>query len=254
MPVLRVRIIGPGRVGLALAAALRHAGHDVVGVLGRDDDVAGAAAEVDLLVVTTPDDRLAEVAASVTPNEHAVVAHCSGAHGLDVLHPHPRIGSFHPLAAIPDVTVGFERLTGGASFAIDGDALVEAVVADLGGRAFRVAPADRVRYHAAAVIASNHLVALFGQVERIAAEIGIPVDGYLDLAQQTLDNVRRLGPANALTGPVARGDWATVYRHLLAVGPAERAAYEAMAEQANRLTNRSAPTIGNPTVGSHEAA
>ena len=242
--MLRVRIIGPGRVGRALEAALAHVGHDVVGLMGRGEDFSAAAEGVDLLVITTPDDSIAAVAAAVRPVAATVVAHCSGTSSLDILAPHPRVGSFHPLAAIPDAETGFARLTSGANFAVDGDPLVERVVADLGGRAFHVRPADRVRYHAAAVIASNHLVALFGQVERIANEIGLPVDAYLDLAQQTLDNLRRLGPMGALTGPVARGDWATVHRHLLAVGPAERSAYQAMAEQASRLTGRSAPTIG----------
>ena len=129
---------------------------------------------------------------------------------------------------------------------------MEELVHDLGGRAFRVPPQERVRYHAAAVIASNHLVALLGQVERIAAEAGLPLDAYLDLVEQTVDNVRRLGPAAALTGPVARGDWATVYRHLLALGPAERRAYEAMAELAARLTGRHEPSVG-PLEDAHSA-
>ena len=71
----------------------------------------------------------------------------------------------------------------------------------------------------------------------------MPLDAYLDLIEQTVDNVRRLGPTAALTGPVARGDWATVYRHLLAVGPQERRSYEVMAELASRLTGRNEPSI-----------
>jgi predicted short-subunit dehydrogenase-like oxidoreductase (DUF2520 family) len=227
-----------------LRRALSENGWSIEPPLGRGDDVRRAAEGVDLLLVTTSDDAIRRVAASVEPCAGTVVAHCSGAHGLDTLEPHVRRASLHPLASIPDELIGAERLTAGCSFAVDGDPLVEEVVRSLGGRAFRVAPEERVRYHAAAVIASNHLVALLGQVQRVAAEAGLPLDAYLDLVGQTVDNVRRLGPAAALTGPVARGDWATVYRHLIAIGPAERHAYEAMAQQAARLVGRDEPSVG----------
>jgi predicted short-subunit dehydrogenase-like oxidoreductase (DUF2520 family) len=243
------RIIGPGRVGRSLARALTAAGWSMAPQLGRGDDVGPAARGVDLVLITTTDDAIRRVAAAIAPEPDTVVAHCSGAHSLDVLEPHARRASVHPLASIPDEHIGAERLAGGCSFAVDGDSLVEELVEALGGRSFRVDPADRVRYHAAAVMASNHLVALLGQVERVAAQAGLPVDAYLDLVEQTLANVRRLGPAAALTGPVARGDWATVYRHLLAVGPAERHAYEAMASQASRLVGRDEPSVGSPSVG-----
>jgi predicted short-subunit dehydrogenase-like oxidoreductase (DUF2520 family) len=93
----------------------------------------------------------------------------------------------------------------------------------------------RVLHHAAATIAANHLVALLGQVERVAAAAGVPLEAYLALARGALDNVDRLGPAAALTGPVRRGDEATVARHLAALDPGERAAYEALAAAARRL-------------------
>ena len=101
-----------------------------------------------------------------------------------------------------------------------------------------VAADDRVAYHAAAVVASNHLVALLGQVERIAAPLGVPLEAFLDLAAGSLWNVRELGPADALTGPAARGDEATIDAHLAALDPAERSAYEVLAEQARRLAGR----------------
>jgi predicted short-subunit dehydrogenase-like oxidoreductase (DUF2520 family) len=78
-------------------------------------------------------------------------------------------------------------------------------------------------------------VALMGQVERVAASIGAPLDAYLDLARGSLADVADLGPAAALTGPVRRGDSATVARHLAALPAEERAAYEAMAAEAARL-------------------
>jgi predicted short-subunit dehydrogenase-like oxidoreductase (DUF2520 family) len=112
------------------------------------------------------------------------------------------------------------------------------VVADLGGTALEVGDADRASYHAAACIASNHLVALLGQVERVAATAGVPLTAYLDLVRATVDNVEQLGPVAALTGPVSRGDDATVARHLAALAPAERPAYEALADQARVLVRQ----------------
>jgi predicted short-subunit dehydrogenase-like oxidoreductase (DUF2520 family) len=98
-----------------------------------------------------------------------------------------------------------------------------------------VADEARTNYHAAAVIASNHLVALLGQVQRVAAAAGIPFEAYLDLVRGTVDNVAAVGPRAALTGPVARGDWETVARHLAVLPPEERSAYQALADQAARL-------------------
>ncbi len=239
MPSLRV--IGAGRAGRSLALALAQAGWRVGPILGRGDEVAAAATGVDLLVIATPDAAIAEVAAAVEPHaDGAVVAHLAGSLGLDVLAPHPRRGALHPLVALPTAEVGAERLIGGAWFAVAGDDLVRRAVHDLGGRPLEIADADRAAYHAAAVIASNHLVALLGQAQRVAAAAGVPLDAYLDLVRDTVENVADLGPAAALTGPAARGDWATIERHLAAldaIDPRERPAYEAMVALARRLVD-----------------
>ncbi len=232
---MKLRVIGAGRAGGALARAVWRVGWSVETPLGRDDDLAGAAEGVDLLVIATPDPVIVEVAAAVTPDATTVVAHLAGALGLDVLAGHPRPAALHPLVALPDAETGADRLADGAWFAVAGDPLVEQVVADLGGHRFTVADEDRTRYHAAAVIASNHLVALLGQVERVAPD-GVPLEAFLALVRGTVDNVAALGPAAALTGPVARGDWATVDRHLAALPDDERAAYEALVDQARRLS------------------
>jgi predicted short-subunit dehydrogenase-like oxidoreductase (DUF2520 family) len=234
--VTRVRIIGPGRAGTALATALSRAGWDVLPLLGRGDDLAGAGAGTDLLLIATPDQAIAEVAVAVEVSDATVVAHVSGSAGLRPLARHPRRAVLHPLVALPDAERGAERLVG-AWFGIAelGDALVAEVVASLRGRVVHVAETDWARYHAAAVIASNHLVALLGQAERVAAGVGAPVEAFLDLARGSLADVAALGPRGALTGPVRRGDTATVARHLDALPPEERAAYEAMSREAGRL-------------------
>lgn len=231
----RLRVVGGGRAGRSLAGALGNAGWDVVGILGRGDALAGAAAGTDLLVIATPDDVIGEVASQVTDQPDAVVAHLSGSLGLDVLWGHTRVGAIHPLVSLPEPRRGAVRLASGAWFALAGDPLVQRVVEDLHGRWFPVADEDRAAYHAAAVVASNHLVALLGQVERIAEPIGVPMEAYLDLARATLENVGSMGAAAALTGPAARGDWGTMSKHLDALDPSERPAYLAVATAARRL-------------------
>ena len=91
-------MIGAGRAGRALALALAQAGWRVGPVLGRDDDVAGAAAAVDLLVIATPDATIARVAAAIEPVETTVVAHLAGSLGLEVLAPAPAPGRRPPPA------------------------------------------------------------------------------------------------------------------------------------------------------------
>jgi predicted short-subunit dehydrogenase-like oxidoreductase (DUF2520 family) len=234
--VTRVRIIGPGRAGTSLHRALTRAHWPVEPLVGRGDDLRAAASGVDLLVIATPDAVVGEVATAVEPRADVVVAHLSGSLGLAPLAGHARAAVLHPLVALPDPDRGADRLVGAwFGLAATGDPLVEDVVAELHGRVVRVDEADWARYHAAAVIASNHLVALLGQVERVAASIGAPLDAYLDLARGALDDVVALGPAAALTGPVRRGDLATVDRHLTALPAEEQAAYRALAEEAARL-------------------
>lgn len=220
---------------MSLAGALSSVGDRVLEVLGRGDGVADAADGVDLLVIATPDDSVAEVAAAVRPRPDTVVMHLSGSLGLDVLDPHPRRASLHPLTPLPDPEVGQLRLRSGITFAVSGDPLAASLARRLGGRAVAVAEADRAAYHAAACIASNHVVALLGQVERVAAAAGLELDDFLGLTWAALADVTARGPAAALTGPAARGDLATVQRHRRALAPEELEGYDAGVALARRL-------------------
>jgi predicted short-subunit dehydrogenase-like oxidoreductase (DUF2520 family) len=232
----RVRIIGAGRAGTSLHRALLAAGWDAPAPAARGIDPSEVAANADLVVIATPDAAVADVAAAIPPAATRVVAHLSGSLGLAPLADHPRRAVLHPLVALPDPETGARRLVGAwFGLAAEGDPMGDEVVAALDGRAIKVAEADWPRYHAAAVIAANHLVALLGQVERVADGIGVPLAAFLDLARGSLDDVAEVGPAAALTGPVRRGDVATVARHLDALPESERAAYEALSEQAARL-------------------
>ena len=236
----QLRIVGPGRAGHAMATALEMCGWTCAGLFGRSDPLAGAARDVDLVVIATPDRAVAEVAEVIEPVPGTLVVHLAGSLGLDVLASHPRRGSLHPLVSLPSAEEGAKRLLGGAWFAVAGAApadlaAVESIASELGGRSFPVADADRVAYHAAACVASNHLVALLGQVERITAPLDVPMEAFLTLARGTLDGIGELGPAAALTGPVVRGDWQTVAGHLAGLDEDERPVYAALAEAAWHL-------------------
>lgn len=241
----RLRIVGPGRAGGALALAAAHVGWTVRRPVRRGEPLGSALDDVDLVVIATPDAEIAPVAAALPRRSEVVVAHLAGSLGLDVLAPHGRVGSLHPIVSLPSAEVGADRLLGGAWFAVAGDDLVRRLGEDLGGRLIAVADEHRALHHAAACVAANHLVALMAQVDRLAQAVGAPIDAYLDIARGALDSVGELGPAAALTGPVARFDTATVQRHLAALDPDEVSLYLALADQAARLAERPRP-VGGP--------
>ena len=106
----------------------------------------------------------------------------------------------------------------------------------------------RAAYHAAACIASNHLVALMGQVERVATSAGLDLDAFVGLARAALTDVVELGPAAALTGPAARGDETTLERHRQTLDPAEIPGYEAGVALARRLARTASAAPAPPSM------
>ena len=241
-----VAVVGAGRVGTALAVLLRRAGHVVTAVSGRDATPARAqrylpgvpvlpaveaASSADLVVLGVPDDALSETALTLAETvifrPGAWVVHVSGASGLDVLAPVVAAGArrlaIHPLQTVPDVEGALERIPGSAVAVTaddeEGSRLGERLALDVGGRPFRLADERRPLYHAAAVFASNYVVTAAGVAEELFREAGVPdpVAALLSLAGASLDNVARLGPAEALTGPAVRGDAGTVARNLEAL-------------------------------------
>ncbi len=239
-----IRLIGPGRAGRALAAAFADVGYDVPGVVAHGVDLSSAAEGVDALVLAVPDRSVAAVAALVRPCPTTVVLHLAGSLGLDVLAPHRRRASFHPLVPLPaGDDVARIRLRSGAMFAVAGDPFAVELVRGLGGHPVTVADDQRAAYHAAACIAANHVVGLLGQVERVAARAGLGLDIFVGLAAAAVSDVARLGPAAALTGPAARGDMATLARHRAAIDPSEHAAYDAGAALACRLAGQAANSV-----------
>jgi predicted short-subunit dehydrogenase-like oxidoreductase (DUF2520 family) len=240
--VTRIRIIGPGRAGSSLIAALGAVGcYRTTEMWDRTHPIADAARGVDVLVIATPDAAISEVAAAVTPVPGTVLLHLSGSLGLDALAPHVRRASLHPLVPLPNPGIGAIRLRSGVTFAVSGDPVARSMADALGGSVVDVDDRLRNNYHAAATIAANHVVALLGQVERVAATAGLPLRAFSGLVRTAADDAFELGPHDALTGPAARGDWATMDRHrsMLAGMPGGRtelAAYDAMVSLARRLS------------------
>ncbi|HEX5619658.1 MAG TPA: pantoate--beta-alanine ligase [Solirubrobacteraceae bacterium] len=203
-----IAIVGAGRLGTALAAALTAAGHAVLGPLGRGADARDASA----VLLCVPDGEIADAAAALTPGP--LVGHCSGATGLDVLAPHEAF-SLHPLMTVP--TGADPARFAGAGCAIDGTtpralAAAEALATALRMRPTRVADEDRTAYHAAASIASNFLVTIEGAAERLAATAGVDRELLAPLVRAAVEDWAARGAEQALTGPIARGDDATVAR------------------------------------------
>ena len=241
-----VGVIGAGRLGTALSAALREAGLDVEGPLGRGEVPRGC----DAIVLCVPDAEIA-AAAAVVAGAAPLIGHTSGATGLDALagaggatgsdaaafglHPlqtfaarggaEPSLGEAEPPTGEADPSPALAAFSG-AGCAIAGDtpaalAFAGALARTLGMTPFEIDDAGRAAYHAAASVASNFLVTLQAAAERIAAGAGLePEEARALLApllRRTLENVAALGPGRALTGPVARGDEATVEAHRQAV-------------------------------------
>lgn len=208
-----IAIVGRGRMGPALAAALAGVGRPVLGPLGRGADGAGA----DVVLLCVPDAEIAAAARAVTPREGLIVGHCSGATGLGVLHPHEALG-LHPLMTVPHAGASLA----GAGCAIAGSTLralevAESLAVAVGMRPFAVADDDRAAYHAAASIASNFLVTIEAAAERLAGTAGVPRAALVPLVRAAVDNWAALGAEEALTGPIARGDEAVVARQRMAV-------------------------------------
>lgn len=212
-----VRVIGRGRLGSVVADRLQERRH----LIARK----GCA---DLVVLCVPDGAIATAAADVP--EGPWVAHMSGATPLAALAPHVKRFSVHPLQTFAKGR-GAEQLDGAwaAVSADTPDAMGRAkwLAEDLGLRPFELSDERRVLYHAGAVIASNYLVTLYRAAGRALDRAGAPPEALVPLMRRTIEN------GFELTGPIARGDWATVDAHIEALRrelPELEAAYRALAK------------------------
>jgi len=277
-----VGIVGAGRVGAVLGAALVRAGHVVTGVSAvseasleraatllpgvRVKPVPQVVAGAHLVVLAVPDDSLADLVAGLsatgtfTPGQ--LVMHTSGAHGISVFE--AAAGSdivplaLHPAMTFTGTPVDLDRLADccfGVTTTDLARPLGEALVIEMGGDPVWVAEEDRVTYHAALSHGANHLVTLVAQAMQLLGEAGVddPARVLEPLLGAALANTLQRGDA-ALTGPVARGDAGTVAEHvamLRTVAPDIRPTYLALARataQRALLSGRLRADVADPLL------
>jgi predicted short-subunit dehydrogenase-like oxidoreductase (DUF2520 family) len=277
---LRVGVIGAGRVGAVLGAALVAAGHRVVASSGVSADsvariqrlLPGAAVRpsdevprgVDLVLLAVPDDALASLVAGLDLRPGQIVVHTSGAHGLDVLAPAVKLGAkglaLHPAMTFTGNAKDLDRLAEGIAFGVTAPQelrpLATRLVADLGGTVEWIDEDARPLYHAALAHGANHLVTLTNEALDRLRDAGVqhPERVLGPLLRAALQNTLEHGDA-ALTGPVARGDAGTLARHLAVlreIAPESVPAYLALARRtADRAiaAGRLRPIDAEPLLG-----
>ncbi len=244
-----VAIVGCGTVGTALGGLLSAAGYPIVGVSTMHADTARKAAdrlgtkrfslfpweitpEAEVVFITTPDDAIKPTCRAIAQKrgfaKNGIVLHCSGALASSVLAPARTCGAFvaslHPLQSFASVEQA-ERLVPGSYCTMEGDEpaleVARGIVKDLGGRPLEITPDGKTLYHVAAVVASNYLVTLIHLALTLNRLAGIPPEvsftALKPLIEGTLNNIGAKGIPGALTGPIARGDVATVTAHLRAI-------------------------------------
>jgi len=269
---LDVGVVGAGRVGAVLGAALRIAEHRVVAASGVSEgsrtrietllpgtpqrDAEAVVRSADLVLLTAPDDALASLVAGLAgvgawrPGQIAV--HASGRFGLDPLRPAMDVGvtgiAAHPAMTFTGTSVDLARLRE-AAFAVTASApvlpIAQALVVEMGGEPVVVDEADRALYHAAVVHGANHVVALVSQAMSLLRDVGIADPAALlgPLVRASIDGALSEAPgaATTLTGPVVRADVGTIAAHLDALGGRTdaRATYVALARATARYARDS---------------
>jgi len=256
----RLAFIGAGRLGTALALRLHQLGYPITGIYSRTTTAAQRLAaqvnapalstfpDADIVFLTVPDDAIRGIATALAQNPlGGAVVHTSGVHSLEALHPLANIGSFHPVYPFTEGT----RLTGKEAMLIGIEAASPTLQAQLvalgtalGGHPALIKAGQKARYHAAAVFASNYLVTLFQISMNLMQEAGIAPDlarpALANIMQGNINNLRQLDPAQALTGPIARGDLETINKHLAVLGSND---YAKIYRELAQLTAAYAPAL-----------
>ncbi|HAF17813.1 MAG: DUF2520 domain-containing protein [Syntrophomonadaceae bacterium] len=241
---LEIGFVGAGKVGSALAILLQRAGYRIAGVASRTGESANklatrlncpvlskedVAKRSEVLFITTSDDAIASVAQEIAEKDgfrsEQIVLHMSGAHTAQLLEPAAEKGainiSVHPIQSFASVEQAI-TLIPGTYFSIEGDtrgySFAQEMVEKLGGKHFKLDSNSKVLYHAAASVASNYLVGLLKTALDLLAAAGVPEEvrlpAFLPLVEGTLENIKKLGIPQALTGPISRGDLGTLEKHL----------------------------------------
>jgi predicted short-subunit dehydrogenase-like oxidoreductase (DUF2520 family) len=283
-PTPVVFIIGAGVVGTTLAAKLLRAGVPVAGLHGRKRDlsepasalagVLGSTGELpeivassDVVVISVRDTRIPEIAQRLVDEKRLrpqqVVLHTSGnrpaAEMLSAARPHVRgVGTLHPLIAVTEAPGTLESLRG-AAFGVEGDEparrLALRLVRLMGGRPLPLAAESMALYHAAAVMASNYLVALADIARSTLVAAGVPesdaLPALLPLMTSAVRNVAEVGLPSAMTGPVVRGDVVSIERHIAALqakAPETLDLYRRLGREVLRIARRRVPDLDDRAV------
>ncbi|HWC73680.1 MAG TPA: Rossmann-like and DUF2520 domain-containing protein [Gemmatimonadales bacterium] len=262
-----IGLIGPGRAGVGLALALAHAGYAVclhgrkrkfvppplTVTVGDGNKPPPWIADTPIVILAVRDDAIQPLAESLARaraiNERHVVLHLSGVQGQEALGAlvgsRAALGSLHPLQTIVEPEQTPQRLKG-AWAAVEGmPRAVEAgeqLARDLGMRPFRIATKSKAIYHAGAVFASNYLVVVEAVAQRLLRHAGLSdADAWAalrPLVEGTFENLTRYEPREALTGPVVRGDTATIVRHLESLTLDDAKLYRALGRAALELAQK----------------
>lgn len=277
---LRIAFIGAGRLAQCLAPALAEQGETIVAVASRDPASAQrlaaqlpgshalapaqCVAQADLVFISTPDDAIAALTASLPWRAGQACVHCSGATGLDALEAARQagamVGGFHPLQIFSDPKAARERLAG-SLVAIEArdeslQATLRRLAARLGLQPLAIDGAQRAAYHAAANIAASGLLAVLSEASSLFEDLGLsPADALaalMPLARGALDAAAQRGLPDAIAGPVARGDAQVLAAHLRVMadrGDAQLQLYRWLCERQLALLDGT----GRPPAGSREA-
>jgi len=230
---MKIAVYGPGRAGGALALAASRVGHEITSVDGRDvararalgEEVGTTGGTPELLIIALTDDALVDafeiVGGDAVP---PAVVHVSGAVSTAVLDPFKGVGAhtggFHPLQTFPDSHTGAAQLAGSHVAVTAQSALMEmlfGLAESLGCVPFEITDDLKPLYHAAAAASANYTLAALGVAKDLYDAAGVDFTAARPLVQSIIDNAFEIGPDRALTGPIARGDIATVESQLAAV-------------------------------------
>lgn len=266
---MQIGFIGAGKVGVSLGNYFTKKGRKVGGYYSLSPKSAKEAAEItnstqyeslqqiisscDMIYFTVPDDRIEEVWEEAKPFVSSkIIAHCSGVHSSKIFSGIESTGStgysIHPLCAISSKSTSVELLAQ-TLFTIEGDSqnisIIQEIFQEMGNPIRVISAENKIKYHAAASFASNHVTAVFFMAKKLFLECGFSEEEaeqqlYL-LAKGNLENIRHQGCTNSLTGPIERGDFYTVEKHLKSLNFEMKSAYMENAKQLVELAEQKHP-------------
>jgi len=262
--MFRVAVIGLGKLGSALCEILQDSGHEIAWVVTSRDvyphintyrSIPERPSGAEVVFISTPDSVIKETAEDIAglwkgDCKGMVFFHLSGLLTSDQLSPLAQYGaetaSLHPLQTIMDISnakAGIKDCFFTLEGAMNAVESAKQIVSSFGSSTLSIKKEDKILYHTSAVIASNYLVTLFSQAEQVIEAIGMRAEHLMPLVRTTVSNIEAYG-RGALTGPVQRGDWATVKAHIDAIGiqfPDILSLYIELGRQTARLAGRKWP-------------